>query len=127
VHVRRGRVDYPTLKARVQAHAIAWKATQVLVEESGTAVGLLDELKHSVLGLTGVRPDRDKISRMAIASAVFEAGQVYFPVKAEWPPELKSELFMFPGGTHDDQVDSTSQALLHGSNPAAIWAMLAGD
>lgn len=127
VHVWRGRVDYPSLKARVQAHAIAWKATQVLVEESGTAVGLLDELKHSVLGLTGVRPDRDKISRMAIASAVFEAGQVYFPVKAEWLPELESELFMFPGGTHDDQVDSISQALLHGSNPAAIWAMLAGD
>jgi phage terminase large subunit-like protein len=32
---------------------------------------------------------------------------------APWLPILEAELFSFPGGRHDDQVDSISQALAH--------------
>jgi hypothetical protein len=46
----RGRVDYPTLKAKVQELANRWGAHQVLIEEAGTALGLLDELKYHVRG-----------------------------------------------------------------------------
>ena len=124
VHVWRGRVDYPSLKAQVQAHANAWQPTQVLMEESGTAIGLLQECRFVVRGLIGVRPDRDKVSRLAIGSAMFEAGQIFFPERADWLPELEAELFAFPGGRHDDQVDSISQALLHGKSAAGLWALL---
>jgi hypothetical protein len=43
--VWRKRVDYPTLKAAVVEQAKNWGAQQVLVEEAGTAIGLLQELK----------------------------------------------------------------------------------
>lgn len=49
---------------------------------------------------------------MAVASAKFEAGQVLFPERASWLPDLETELFAFPGSRYDDQCDLISQALI---------------
>jgi predicted phage terminase large subunit-like protein len=122
--VWRGRVNYPDLKAKVLEFARAWPQPTVLVEEAGTALGLLDELSFYI-SLIGVKPERDKGTRMAIASAKIEAGQVFLPTHAPWLAELEAELFAFPGARHDDQVDSISQALNY-ENPMRIWAQLAG-
>jgi len=125
--VWRGRLDYPALKAKVEALARQWKASQVLIEEAGTAIGLIQELRYRIPGVTGIKPDRDKVTRMSRASALFEARQVHLPERAPWLAELEAELFAFPGSRNDDQVDSISQALLHGSRSAlAAWARLAG-
>jgi hypothetical protein len=56
---------------------------------------------------------------MAIQSAKFENGQVFFPKEAPWLADLEAELFAFPNGPHDDQADSTSQALGH--KIASFW------
>ena len=40
-----------------------------------------------------------------------EAGQVLLPREAPWLASYIGELLAFPHGSHDDQVDSTSQAL----------------
>ncbi len=109
--VWRDRVDYPTLKATVCALHAKWNPDAVLIEEAGTAIGLIQELRYEFLGLVPVKPDRDKIARMAIASAKFEAGNIYFPEKAAWLADLEVELFAFPSARHDDQCDSISQAL----------------
>jgi phage terminase large subunit-like protein len=58
-----------------------------------------------------VTPIGDKVSRMAVATAKLEAGQVYLPSRAPWLADLEAELFAFPGSRHDDQCDSISQAL----------------
>lgn len=122
--VWRGRVNYPTLKSKVEEHAKVWNASKVLVEESGTAIGLIEELQYSVPGLVGVKHINSKEARMSIASAKFEAGQVFLPERASWLPELEAELFSFPGSAYDDQVDSISQALQH-EDVGDIWAKLA--
>jgi phage terminase large subunit-like protein len=70
--------------------------------------------------MTGIKPDRDKLTRMSIASAIFEAGQVHFPERAPWLAELEAELFSFPGSRHDDQVDSISQVLNH-ARSSSLW------
>ncbi len=124
--VWRGRVDYPSLKRKVQQLAARWQPRQIFIEESGTAIGLLQELRGAVPGLKAVRADRDKISRMSMVSAMFEAGQIYFPTQAAWLPELEEELFAFPASRYDDQVDSISQALQHGRSGLWIWEQLAG-
>ena len=67
-----------------------------------------------ISGIIAVKPVGDKPSRMAVASAKFEAGQVFLPERANWLPDLDAELFAFPGGRHDDQCDSISQALCDG-------------
>jgi predicted phage terminase large subunit-like protein len=113
-------VDYPGLKAKVLELAQKWQSHQVLVEESGTAVGLLAELRSKVRGLKGIKPERNKQTRMSIASAQFEAGQVHFPERASWLAELEAELFSFPGSKYDDQVDSISQAINH-ARSSKLW------
>jgi phage terminase large subunit-like protein len=61
------------------------------------------------------------VSRMAGASAKFEAGQALLPERASWLADLETELFAFPGARHDDQCDSISQALLDQNIP---WMQL---
>jgi predicted phage terminase large subunit-like protein len=39
-----------------------------------------------------------------------------FPKEAPWLGDYLKELAAFPGGKHDDQVDSTSQALEYLAN-----------
>jgi predicted phage terminase large subunit-like protein len=121
--VWRGRIDYPTLKSKVEQLAQRWNADQVLIEEAGTAIGLLQELTYRVSGISGIKPERDKETRMSIASAKFEARQVHLPERASWLPDLEAELFSFPGSRHDDQIDSISQALNH-DNSLWIWEKL---
>jgi hypothetical protein len=61
------------------------------------------------------KPEYDKKTRMGIQAAKFENGQVFFPKEAPWLRDLEEELFAFPNGRHDDQVDSISQALSYES------------
>jgi predicted phage terminase large subunit-like protein len=121
VDVWRGRVDYPALKAKVQSHAEAWKAKRVLVEDAGAGIALVQELQGRVAGIIAVKPEGDKVSRMAVASAKFEAGQVFLPERAPWLPDLESELFVFPGSRYDDQCDSISQALEDNNISFMYW------
>jgi predicted phage terminase large subunit-like protein len=112
--VWRRRVDYPALKAAAQSLAKQWSARRVLVEDAATGTALVQELTEMIPGIIAVKPVGDKASRMAVASAKFEAGQVFLPERANWLPDLEAELFAFPGGRHDDQCDSISQALCDG-------------
>jgi predicted phage terminase large subunit-like protein len=121
VDVWRERADYPALKGHVQALAKKWMARRVLVEDAGAGTSLVQELRGCVSGIVAVRPDGDKVSRMAVASAKFEAGQVFLPERAAWLADLEAELFVFPGGRHDDQCDSISQALLDKNNSFMMW------
>ncbi len=111
--VLRGRYDYPTLKARAIAHARHWQPMAVLIEDAGTGTALIPELKREGIAAVGIRAEHDKIARMSIHSAKFEAGLVMFPLQAPWLADLEAELFAFPGGRNDDQVDSISQALAY--------------
>ena len=121
VDVWRQRVDYPALKANVQTLAKKWTARRVLVEDAGAGTSLVQELRGRVTGIIAVKPNGDKVSRMAVASAKFEAGQVLLPERASWLPDLEAELFVFPGSRHDDQCDSISQALLDKNNSFMMW------
>ena len=80
----------------------------VLVEDAGAGTSLVQELLGEVSGIVAVKPDRDKISRMAVVSAKFESGLVFFPERAPWLADFETELFAFPGSRHDDQCDSVS-------------------
>jgi predicted phage terminase large subunit-like protein len=111
INVWRDRVDYPELKAKAQSLALEWKAQRVLVEDSGAGTALVQELRGRVPGVIAVKSQRDKVTRMAVASSKIEAGQVFVPERAPWLADLEAELFVFPGGRHDDQCDSISQAL----------------
>ena len=60
-------------------------------------------------------------------TAIIENGFVYVPHEAPWLPEYLHELSTFPNSKYDDQVDSTTQALVYmrKNDHLAIWAKLA--
>ena len=67
-------------------------------------------------GMAGILPNPPKGSKISRARAVapyIEAGDVHLPRHASWLGAFLDEHSGFPNGTHDDQVDATSQALAH--------------
>jgi predicted phage terminase large subunit-like protein len=87
------RVDYPALKAAAQSLAKQWSARRVLVEDAATGTALVQERTEMIPGIIAVKPVGDKASRMAVASAKLEAGQVFLPERANWLPDLEAGLF----------------------------------
>jgi predicted phage terminase large subunit-like protein len=112
----RGRYEYPRLRATAIALLQKYRPQYVLIEDASTGVALSQELSglHLSAVVKLVPIERDKIGRLYVHQAKFEAGLVHFPKGAAFLPELEAELFNFPHGKHDDQVDSISQALSHG-------------
>lgn len=115
IEVFRDRLNYPALKAKAIELFKRHKPTKILIEDTGVGTGLIAELRKLGLPAIPVKPQGNKLARMSIQSAKFEAGQVWLPKTAPWLPTLEAELFAFPGGRHDDQVDSISQALAEGA------------
>jgi predicted phage terminase large subunit-like protein len=115
IDLLRGRFDFPTLRRKVSEQATLHKVSQILIEDAGFGTALIQELRMAHCSVIPVHPAYDKKIRMEIQSAKFENGQVFFPQDAPWLRDLEDELFAFPNGRHDDQVDSISQALGHKS------------
>jgi predicted phage terminase large subunit-like protein len=114
-NVLRGRFDFPTLCTLVSEHAKLHKASQVLIEDAGFGTALIQEIKSVDFKIVPVKVEYDKETRMAIQARKFANGQVFFPKEAPGLRDLEDELFAFPNGRYDDQVDSISQALAHKS------------
>jgi len=106
------RMEYPELKQQAKILADEWEPDALVIEDKASGQSLIQELqaetRHPVIG---IKPDADKETRANAVTSLFEAGRVLFPYDAPWLKALLSELFMFPLGRHDDQVDSVTQAL----------------
>ena len=123
VDVLRERFDFPSLRTRAIAHARAHHASSILIEDTGVGTALVSELKNIGLPAMAVKPQHSKQICMFVQSQKFESGTAVLPKQAPWLADYEAELFAFPHTLHDDQVDSTSQALAYepdSYDPAAI-------
>lgn len=96
------------------ALAAKWpQAMEKLVEDKANGPAVIDSLKHHVTGIIPIEPDGSKTARAHAVTPLFEAGNVVLPHPQEcsWVDEYISEMLQFPSGAHDDQVDTTTQAL----------------
>ena len=112
LHVIRKRLEYPDLKRLVRRQAETFSARNVLIEDKASGTQLIQELnREGFHGTTRYCSSMDKVMRMHSTTSTIENGFVYLPETAEWLPECLHEITTFPRAKHDDQVDSTSQAL----------------
>lgn len=119
--VVRERFEVPELRRRIEATSITHQAAATVIEESDIGRALLQEMRQSSrIRPIGWRPRFDKQARLLAQAPKFEAGQVLLPREAPWLAGYVSELLAFPSGKHDDQVDSTSQALAWLSQRIAV-------
>ena len=110
--VHRARMAFPELKRAVRDLQQKYQASIVLIEDKASGVQLIQELVYSGMHcVKPIKPEDDKIMRMNAQTAAIENGFVYLPKQAKWLADYVAELTTFPRAKHDDQVDSTSQAL----------------
>jgi predicted phage terminase large subunit-like protein len=111
--VRRCKLEYPELVRAAEEQYSKHAPRTVLIEDRGSGTQLLQDLKRKSMRVRAYSPRHgaDKQMRLHAQSAIFEAGRVYVPTSAPWVDEYVRELTGFPGTKHDDQVDSTTQAL----------------
>jgi predicted phage terminase large subunit-like protein len=109
--VVRERLEYPALKKRIIYERNRWDAEDVLIEDKGSGMGLIQDLKYDNLYPIAISPFEDKITRMSTCSSQIEAGRIVLPESASWLPDFKTELMAFPDASHDDQADALSQLI----------------
>lgn len=110
--VIRERLDFPALRRKALELYRHWRPEAVLIEDAGSGSSLIQEFKHEGVYPIPCRPEKDKVSRFAAVTPMFEARHVFLPEDAVWLPDYSRELLGFPTTSHDDQVDSTSQYLI---------------
>jgi predicted phage terminase large subunit-like protein len=120
LEVVRDRLLYPELKAQAISQAKKHRPNTILIEEAGLGRTLIKDLKAAGLPAVGVIPEGDKLTRVSIQLEKFANGQVFFPREAPWLVDLENELFAFPNGRYDDQVDAVVQALAH-KRPTSLY------
>ena len=101
-----------TCASRSSRLAQRYSVDQTIVEDTELGRAIAQDLRRAGQTKCVLQPPRlDKQARFLAQSARFEAGQVFVPQDAPWLADWMRELLAFPNGRHDDQVDSTSQAL----------------
>jgi predicted phage terminase large subunit-like protein len=114
--VRKGRWDFPDLKRQAKEQYDYWQPDNVLIEAKATGTTLQQELRRMGIPVTmyspgGRRAGQDKVSRANSVAPILESGMVW-ATEDMWAQDLIEECAAFPNGDNDDQVDSTTQALM---------------
>lgn len=106
------RVEFPELKRAVMALATEFNPNQIFVEDKASGQSLIQEIKRDTsLPIKPITVDRDKVARAYAVTPIIEAGKVYLCENTVWLREYIDSCAAFPNGVHDDEVDSTTQAL----------------
>ncbi len=106
------RQEYPVLKRTILSHAARFCPEAVLMEDKGSGQSLLQDLRREgELPMIACMPTADKVTRLLRVTPLIEAGKLALPEHAPWLTAFEQELFAFPDGAHDDQVDAVSQYL----------------
>jgi predicted phage terminase large subunit-like protein len=110
--VLRRRMEYYELKRALKEMVAQHRASVVLIEDRASGTQLIQELKYdSASRVTACQPTGDKQMRLWAQCATIEQGLVHLPKEAPWLDDYLRELTSFPNSKHDDQVDSTTQAI----------------
>ena len=110
---KRGRWNFPELKAVAMEEYNYWEPEQIIVEAKASGTPLTHELQKMGIPVINFTPSKgnDKHSRVNSVAPLFEAGTVWAPKKT-FAEEVIEECAAFPFGDYDDYVDSTTQALM---------------
>jgi len=108
------RLEFPELRRVALEQYKYWNPDTVIVEAKASGLPLMYELRQMGIPAVNFTPSKgqDKIARVNAVSPMFEAGQVWAPLREEYAQEMVEEVAAFPYGDHDDLVDSMTQALL---------------
>jgi predicted phage terminase large subunit-like protein len=112
INVLRKKLSYPELRRAVIEQDRLFNPQSIVIEDRASGTQLIQDLiGDGISHVARYSPDGDKVMRLHAQTAAIENGFVFVPEEAPWLADYLAELLAFPGGRHDDQVDSTAQAL----------------
>ena len=114
LEVIRVRLEVPDLQRLMIEVTLDYTASLFLVEDDGVGRGIVQNLRDRRLTRPLPRlnrPNTDKHARLLRHLPLIEDGRLLLRANAPWLADYEAELLGFPVGRHDDQVDSTTQAL----------------
>jgi predicted phage terminase large subunit-like protein len=125
LNVLRKKLAFPDLERAVHEQHRLFNPSIILIEDKTSGTQLVQQLVEAGLSkVTRYKPDGDKIMRLHAQTATIENGFVHLPREAHWLADYLHELTVFPNGRHDDQVDSTAQALAWSKQRPPGWGMI---
>ena len=111
--VVRKRMSFTDLKKEAFRLYKHWAPDTVIIEAKASGTPLAHELRQGGVPEQTFTPGKgtDKLSRVNSVSVLLENGLIWAP-KHKWADDLIEECHNFPNGKYDDQVDSTTGALM---------------
>jgi len=108
----KAKIKFPDLIRMCTLLYEAHKPNLVIIEDKASGQSLIQSIKKETrLPVKAIKVDRDKVSRANAISGTIECGKVLLPEKGTWVADYVDNMAVFPNGAHDDDVDSTTQAL----------------
>ena len=109
----KARMEFPELKQKAFEMWKYWEPDSIIIEAKASGAPLVFEMRATGIPVQEFVPTRgnDKISRVNAIADIFASGRVWAPA-THWAEELIEEIASFPGGEHDDGVDSMSMAMM---------------
>lgn len=109
----RDRMEFPTLKRKAIEEYKEWEPDSIIIEKKASGAPLIYEMRAMGIPVQDFTPSKgnDKISRLNAVSDIFASKRVWVP-NTHWAEEVVDEVASFPGGDHDDYVDSVSMAMM---------------
>ena len=107
------RLEFPDLKKKAFEMYNEWQPEAFIVEGKAAGMPLIFELRQMGIAVSEYTPSRgnDKIARVNAIADLFASGIVWAPDR-KFAEEVVEEFASFPAGSHDDLVDSSTQALI---------------
>jgi len=116
--VDRDKMNFPRLRNRLLAIAERDQPDLILIEDKASGISLIQDLQNStMLPIVPVKADISKTARAHQSTGQYESGNIYHRRNAPWLNDYERELLAFPNGTHDDQVDMTTQFINNALKP----------
>lgn len=107
------RMEFPELKDKAISMYREWEPDACIIEAKAAGAPLVFELRRMGIPVSEYTPSRgnDKFVRLNSVTDLFRSGKVWAP-DMRWAHEVIEQMAAFPNASHDDLVDSSTQALI---------------
>jgi len=107
------RMEFPELKEKALELYREWEPDSCVIEAKAAGAPLVFELRRMGIAVSEYTPVRgnDKFVRVNSVTDLFKSGKVWAP-DMRWAHEVIEQMAAFPNASHDDLVDSSTQALI---------------
>jgi predicted phage terminase large subunit-like protein len=109
------------------------RANAILIEDKANGSAIISELQREIAGVIPIQPQGSKFARAMPISRQQEAGDLFLPHPsiAPWADpstgDFVHEFCAFPHGSHDDDVDQSSQAINYLSGAVKVLKQYGGE